>query len=112
MVGGVRPRRVEEPDMPDDLYDERLERRRRRDTALQAVVDELVGRSEGRPVDEVRADLEATLAERDLPVMPDGWLDAVSTAATIGDPYVVSAYAEHEDDVPPAKDHHTGRSID
>ena len=98
--------------MPDDEYDERLERRRVRDTALQAVVDDLVRRSEGRPLDEVRADLERRIAEHDLPQMPSGWLDAVASAATIGDPYVVSSYAEHEDDVPPAKDRHTGYSIE
>jgi hypothetical protein len=98
--------------MPDDLYDEEIERRRARDTALQEVVDDLVRRSEGRPLDEVRADLERSLADRDLPGMPPGWLDAVASAATIGDPYVVSSYAEHHDDVPPAKDRHTGYSID
>lgn len=98
--------------MPDDLYDERIERRRRRDTALQAVVDDLVRRSAGRPVDAVRADLERTLAAEGLPQMPSGWLDAVASAATIGDPYVVSSYAEHHEDVPPVKDHHTGTGVD
>ncbi len=98
--------------MPDDEDEARLAHRRERDTALQAVVDELVRRSEGRPEAEVRGDLEATLAERGLPEMPSGWLDAVAAAATIGDPYVVSAYAEQVDDVPPAKDRHTGYSVD
>jgi hypothetical protein len=94
--------------MPDDLDDERIER----DTALQAVVDDLVRRSAGRPVDAVRADLERTLAAERLPEMPSGWLDAVASAATIGDPYVVSSYAEHHEDVPPARDHHTGTGVD
>jgi hypothetical protein len=98
--------------MPDDVDESRLEHRRRRDTALQAVVDELVGRSQGRPLDEVKADLERSLAERDLPAMPAGWVDAVASSATIGDPYVVSPYAEQVDDVPPAKDRHTGYSVD
>ncbi len=98
--------------MPDDEDETRLEHRRRRDTALQAVVDDLVRRSEGRPVDEVRAELEANLVERRLPQMPSGWLDAVANAATIGDPYVVSAYADRVDDVPPAQDRHTGYSVD
>jgi len=98
--------------MPDDLYDERIEHRRERDTALQAVVDDLVRRSEGRPVDQVRTDLERTLAAEGLPVMPSGWLDAVASAATIGDPYVVSSYAEHHEDVPPAQDHHPGTGVD
>jgi hypothetical protein len=98
--------------MPQDEDESRLEHRRRRDTALQAVVDDLVGRSQGRSLDEVRADLDRSLVERDLPTMPAGWLDAVASAASIGDPYVVSAYAEQVDDVPPARDRHTGYSVD
>ena len=63
--------------MPDDLYDEALEHRRVRDAALQSVVDDLVRRSVDRPVPDIRLDLERTLAERGLPGMPEGWLEAV-----------------------------------
>ena len=97
--------------MTDDEYDERLERRRARDTALQAVVDDLTRRSRGRPVDEVRTDLRGSLEAEGLPEMPSGWLDAVASAATIGDPYVVSSYAERVDDVPPAEDRHIGYGV-
>ncbi|HET7761108.1 MAG TPA: hypothetical protein VFL46_02030 [Phycicoccus sp.] len=91
--------------MPDDLYDEALEHRRVRDAALQGVVDDVVRRSVDRPVPEIRLDLERTLAERGLPPMPEGWLEAVSSAAAVGDPYIVSTYSERADDVPPTRHH-------
>lgn len=97
--------------MTDDEYDERLEHRRARDTALQAVVDDLARRSRGRPEEDVRAELRRTLAEEGLPEMPEGWLDAVASAATIGDPYVVSSHAERVDDVPPAQERHPGYGV-
>jgi hypothetical protein len=100
------------PPAPDDEYDEAIERRRARDTALQHVVDDLVRRSPGRPAAEIRAELEGALADRGLPTMPEGWLDAVTRSAAIGDPYVVSAYAEEHEDVPPVQDHHAGRIIE
>ena len=44
-------------------------------------------------------------AERGLPEMPEGWLEAVSSAAAIGDPYIVSTYSERAHDVPPTRHH-------
>jgi hypothetical protein len=89
----------------DDLYDEDLEHRRVRDAALQEAVDDLVRRSHDRPVAEIREDLERALADRGLPPMPEGWLEAVTSAAAEGNPYIVSTYSDHTDDVPPVRHH-------
>jgi hypothetical protein len=60
---------------------------------MQAVINELAGRSKGRPVPEVVADLERSLAARGLPQQPHSWVMAVAQEAAVGHTYVESAEA-------------------
>jgi hypothetical protein len=67
--------------------------RERHRAIMQAVITELAGRSEGRPVPEVAADLERSLAARGLPQQPHTWVMAVAQAAAVGNTYIESAEA-------------------
>jgi hypothetical protein len=60
---------------------------------MQAVINELAGRSKGRPVPEVVADLERSLAARGLPQQPHNWVMAVAQEAAAGHTYIESAEA-------------------
>ena len=60
---------------------------------MQAVINELAGRSKGRPVPEVVADLERSLAARGLAQQPHNWVMAVAQEAAAGHTYIESAEA-------------------
>ncbi len=88
-------RRFEEPD------DEQLEHREEREVELQHVLDDLAGECAGRPLPEVRAELERRLAAHGFQPQPARWVDAVASAAARGERYVVSVVADRDAQSPP-----------
>jgi hypothetical protein len=81
---------TEEPFEPFESGHDERERHR---AIMQAVITELVERSKGRPVPDVVADLERSLAARGLPQQPHNWVMAVAQDAADGRTYVESAEA-------------------
>ena len=86
---------TEEPFEPEPFEPEHDERERHR-AIMQAVITELVPRSTGRPVPEVMADLERSLAARGLPQQPHNWVMAVAQEAAVGRTYIESEEAVRE----------------
>lgn len=81
---------TEEPFEPFEPGHDERERHR---AIMQAVITELAERSKGRPVPEVVADLERSLAARGLPQQPHSWVMAVAQDAASGHTYVESTEA-------------------
>ncbi len=76
---------------------------RERDDALQQIINELAGRSRGRPHEQVAADLREAIRARDLDQMPEPWIGSVATEAANGNAYVVSVAEVRMSNVPPPR---------
>jgi hypothetical protein len=79
--------------MTQEPYEPGHDERGHHRAIMQAVINELAVRSKGRPVPEVVADLERSLAARGLPQQPHNWVMAVAQEAASGHTYVESAEA-------------------
>jgi hypothetical protein len=79
--------------MTQEPYEPGHDEREQHRAIMQAVINELAGRSKGRPVPEVVADLERSLAARGLPQQPHSWVMAVAQDAAAGHTYIESAEA-------------------
>ena len=101
---------TEEPFEPFEPGHDERERHR---TAMQAVIIELAERSGGRPVPEVVADLERSLAAQGLPQQPHSWVMAVAQDAANGHAYVESyeAVRDAEEMVHPGHESDTHPSL-
>ncbi|MEO7448539.1 MAG: hypothetical protein ABI336_09745 [Humibacillus sp.] len=84
-----------------DIPDERtLEvEARAREVRLQEIINGLV-RDGGRSQTEVVLALTDALEREGLGPMPEPWVEAVADEVARGNPYVVSAHARQETDVP------------
>ncbi|TQJ49514.1 hypothetical protein [Phycicoccus sp. SLBN-51] len=102
---------TEEPFEPFEPGHDERERHR---TAMQAVIIELAERSGGRPVPEVVADLERSLAAQGLPQQPHSWVMAVAQDAANGHAYVESyeAVRDAEEMVHPGHESDTHPSLE
>ena len=101
---------TEEPFEPyEPGHDEREHHR----ALMQAVIIELAERSGGRPVPEVVADLERSLAAQGLPQQPHSWVMAVAQDAANGHAYVESyeAVRDAEEMVHPGHESDTHPSV-
>lgn len=79
--------------MTEEPFEPGHDERERHRAIMQVVITELAERSDGRPVPEVVADLERSLAARGLPRQPHSWVLAVAQDAANGHVYVESAEA-------------------
>jgi hypothetical protein len=84
---------------PFEPYEPGHDERERHRAIMQAVITELAERSKGRPVPEVVADLERSLAARGLPQQPHSWVMAVAQDAADGRMYVESTEAVRDAEV-------------
>jgi hypothetical protein len=100
---------TEEPFDPFEPFEPGHDERERHRTLMQAVIIELAERSGGRPVPEVVADLERSLAAHGLPQQPHGWVMAVAQDAANGHAYVESyeAVRDAEEMVHPGRESDT-----
>ena len=82
--------------MTEEPYEPGHDEREHHRAIMQAVINELVARSAGRPVPEVVSDLERSLADRGLPRQPHNWVMAVAQEAAAGRTYIESEEAVRE----------------
>lgn len=85
--------------MTEEPFEPGHDERERHRAIMQVVIEEVAGRSNGRAVPEVVADLERSLAARGLPLQPHSWVMAVAQDAASGHTYVESAEAVRDADV-------------
>jgi len=104
---------TEQPFEPDEPYETGHDEREHHRALMQAVIIELAERSGGRPVPEVVADLERSLAAQGLPQQPHSWVMAVAQDAANGHAYVESyeAVRDAEEMVHPGHESDTHPSL-
>ncbi len=104
---------TEEPFAPFEPFEPGHDERERHRTLMQAVIIELAERSGGRPVPEVVADLERSLAAQGLPQQPHSWVMAVAQDAANGHAYVESyeSVRDAEEMVHPGRESDTHPSL-
>ena len=104
---------TEELHEPYEPYEPGHDERERHRVLMQAVIIELAERSGGRPVPEVVADLERSLAAQGLPQQPHSWVMAVAQDAANGHAYVESyeAVRDAEEMVHPGHESGTHPSL-
>ena len=104
---------TEELHEPYEPYEPGHDERERHRVLMQAVIIELAERSGGRPVPEVVADLERSLAAQGLPQQPHSWVMAVAQDAANGHAYVESyeAVRDAEEMVHPGHESDTHPSL-
>lgn len=72
---------------------EEFDQKDRHNLLRQLAILEVAKRAEGKRTPEIRAMLRDAFAERGAPEGPDGWMNAVATAAAGGEPYIISQEA-------------------
>ena len=85
--------------MTEEPFEPGHDERERHRAVMQVVIEEVAERSNGRPVPEVVADLERSLAARGLPPQPHNWVMAVAQDAASGHVYIESAEALRDAEV-------------
>lgn len=90
----------------------RIDAKNRHDILLQQIIDDLVGRSLGRPHAQVAAELAERMTAEDLPPRPQPWLDSVAAEAITGNAYVLSATTAVVSDVPEPRTDRSGEVVE